>query len=290
MPHFPSKSVFSPQSHHMKKPLLLYTLLLGLSSLLSAQTWYKGNLHTHSLWSDGDDYPEMIMAWYKAAGYHFVGLSDHNTLQEGEQWRWIPRAPERRHAFERYLHTYGPQWVVYEKRGKDSLRVRLKTLREYVPLFAEKGRFLILPSEEISASYAGKPLHLNATNIRGFVPVQRGNSVSEVLQSNIDAVLAQRRISGQPMFPHINHPNFHFAISTEDMQALKHERFLRCSTAIPMCSIMVIAPTLVWRKCGIASICTTPKLASPYSTASPPTIATTTSFLGRNIAIPGAVG
>ena len=23
--------------------------------------WWKGNLHTHSLWSDGDDYPETIV-------------------------------------------------------------------------------------------------------------------------------------------------------------------------------------------------------------------------------------
>ena len=27
--------------------------------------WWKGNLHTHSLWSDGDHYPEMVADWYK---------------------------------------------------------------------------------------------------------------------------------------------------------------------------------------------------------------------------------
>ena len=32
--------------------------------------WYKGNLHTHSLWSDGNDFPEMICQWYKSHGYH----------------------------------------------------------------------------------------------------------------------------------------------------------------------------------------------------------------------------
>lgn len=216
----------------MKNHIVLLFGMLVLNSL-QAQNWYKGNLHTHSLWSDGDDYPEMIMAWYKASGYHFVGLSDHNTLQEGEQWRWVPRAPERRRAFERYLHSYGSDWVVYEKKGQDSLRVRLKTFKEYVPLFEEKGRFLILPSEELSASYAGKPLHLNATNIKGFIPVQRGNSVSEVLQSNIDAVMAQRRNTGQPMFVHINHPNFHFAISPADMKQLKHERFFEVYNGHP---------------------------------------------------------
>ena len=215
------------------KNLLLLCTLLWITPPLYAQQWYKGNLHTHSLWSDGDDYPEMIMAWYKASGYHFVGLSDHNTLQDGEKWRWIPKAPERRRAFERYLHQYGPEWVVYEKRGGDSLGVRLKTFKEYVPLFQEAGRFLILPSEEISASYAGKPIHLNATNIKGFIPVQRGNSVTEVMQSNIDAVLAQRRITGQPMFPHINHPNFHFAINTQDMQGLKNERFFEVFNGHP---------------------------------------------------------
>ena len=33
--------------------------------------WWKGNLHTHSLWSDGDDFPEMIMDGYKSRGWQF---------------------------------------------------------------------------------------------------------------------------------------------------------------------------------------------------------------------------
>ena len=44
-------------------PLALIALIaLAASSPAadSAPRWWKGNLHTHSLWSDGDDYPEMI--------------------------------------------------------------------------------------------------------------------------------------------------------------------------------------------------------------------------------------
>lgn len=26
--------------------------------------WWKGNVHTHSLWSDGDSPPEKVSAWY----------------------------------------------------------------------------------------------------------------------------------------------------------------------------------------------------------------------------------
>nr|MBA3762074.1 hypothetical protein [Chthoniobacterales bacterium] len=47
----------------------------GIVAQTTAQTskqlplrWWKGNLHTHSLWSDGDDYPEMIVEWYKGHG------------------------------------------------------------------------------------------------------------------------------------------------------------------------------------------------------------------------------
>jgi hypothetical protein len=46
----------------------------------SSPRWFKGNLHTHSLWSDGDDFPEMIADWYKQHGYHFLAISDHNVL------------------------------------------------------------------------------------------------------------------------------------------------------------------------------------------------------------------
>src|SRR4051812_28125014 len=52
----------------------------------SAQRWFKGNLHTHSLWSDGDGYPEMIVDWYQARGYNFLALSDHNIFAQGEKW------------------------------------------------------------------------------------------------------------------------------------------------------------------------------------------------------------
>src|SRR5438128_150785 len=48
--------------------------------------YWKGNLHTHTRWSDGDEFPEMVTDWYRAQGYHFLALTDHQTLQEGEKW------------------------------------------------------------------------------------------------------------------------------------------------------------------------------------------------------------
>lgn len=42
--------------------------------------WYKGNTHTHTNLSDGDVPPEQAVAWYKAHGYDFLALTDHNKL------------------------------------------------------------------------------------------------------------------------------------------------------------------------------------------------------------------
>ena len=42
--------------------------------------WYKGNIHTHTTESDGDDTPENVVRWFRRNGYDFLVLSDHNHL------------------------------------------------------------------------------------------------------------------------------------------------------------------------------------------------------------------
>ncbi|CAN5859065.1 hypothetical protein BH24BAC1_BH24BAC1_19380 [soil metagenome] len=217
---------------------IFLTLLLGLFATATwAQPtpakWYKGNTHSHSYWSDGDDFPEMIMAWYKTHGYAFVSLSDHNTLAEGEKWKQIPAHPFRQRRFQEYLEIYGKDWVTYRTDTAGLISVRLKTLEEYRPLFEEKEKFLIMQAEEISDAHAGKPIHINAIHVKELVEPQGGNSVAEVMQNNIDAVYAQRKRTGQPMFPHINHPNFRWAIKVEDMMQLKGERFFEVYNGHP---------------------------------------------------------
>ena len=76
------------------RPALFVICVVAASTRLHAQSlhedaerkWFRGNMHTHSLWSDGDDYPEMIASWYKANGYQFLVFTDHNVLLQGERW------------------------------------------------------------------------------------------------------------------------------------------------------------------------------------------------------------
>lgn len=199
----------------------------------STKKWYKGNLHTHSYWSDGDDYPEMIMDWYKSHEYDFVVLSDHNTLAEGEKWKMIPKSPSHEMGFQKYVEKYGDQ-VISREDSAGRIEVKLKTLAEYAPIFEEPGEFLIIQSQELSDSFDKKPIHMNVTNIQKEIAPQGGNSVSEVMQRSLDKVKAQRDSTGVPMFLHINHPNFIWAITPEDIISLDGERFFEVYNGHPL--------------------------------------------------------
>lgn len=199
---------------------------------LAPARWWKGNLHTHSFWSDGDDFPEMIVDWYKRQGYDFLAISDHNVLPVAERWLTIGTNQVRETALRKYQERFGPGWVETETRGSNRT-VRLKPLSEYRALFEEAGRFLLIASEEITDSYQDLPVHMNATNVRDYIPPQGGGSVREVMQNNVDAVFYQRRNTGQRMIPHLNHPNFHWGVTAEDLARVRGERFFEVYNGHP---------------------------------------------------------
>jgi hypothetical protein len=173
----------------------------------------------------------MILDWYKQAGYDFVALSEHNVLAEGETFIDVAEngGQELLDAYEARF----PDWV--EERHTDAgvHEVRLKTLEEYRPLFEEPGSFLIVAAEEITDEVDEKPVHVNATNIETLIEPRGGASVREAMQNNVDAVLEQREQTGRAMFPHINHPNFGWAVKVEDLIALRGERFFEVYNGHP---------------------------------------------------------
>lgn len=211
--------------------LWLAVALIFSASAAQAQ-WYKGNLHTHSYWSDGDDFPEMIMDWYKTHGYQFVALSDHNILQEGEKWKLITRSKTYLDGFDKYVGRFGKKWVVY-KEDSGRISVKLKTLKEYRPLF-EGPDFLIIQSEELTDKFGDKQVHMNATNIQKVIPPQGGASLQEVIQNNLNAIIEQRQETGVPIMQHLNHPNFYYSITTQNIIDLEGEKFFEVYNGHPL--------------------------------------------------------
>jgi hypothetical protein len=179
--------------------------------------FWKGNLHTHSFWSDGDDFPEMIADWYVRHGYQFLGMSDHNILAEGDRWIDMHAGKAgRAEALRKYRARFGDAWV--ERRDKDGKeQVRLKPLAEYRSLLEQPGKFLMIPAEEITHRFGLKPVHVNAINLRDLVTPAGGDNVGETIRVNVRAVEEQRKKVGRPMLAFLNHPNFGWGVRAEDM-------------------------------------------------------------------------
>ena len=211
--------------------LLFFSFLISCDSNSENQQWQKGNLHTHSFWSDGNDFPEMIIQWYKNQGYQFIALSDHNTIAKQERWYELSKRDIENKVLEKYENAYG-DWVETQT-DSTGVRVRLKTFDEYRSKLEEPGRFLIIKSEEVTSSYEKKPIHINVTNIQEKIEPVKGSSVVEIMQKTLDLVHAQREKLGIPMFAHINHPNFGYGISTEDLKKLNGERFFELYNGHP---------------------------------------------------------
>ena len=53
--------------------------------LNTSGTWYKGNLHMHTLLSDGHLAPQAAMKLYRDAGYDFISVTDHWLQSENKQ-------------------------------------------------------------------------------------------------------------------------------------------------------------------------------------------------------------
>ena len=195
--------------------------------------WWKGNLHTHTLWSDGDDYPEMVAAWYKDQGYHFLALSDHNVTLDGTKWLTVGVSNRGSGAvFREYVERFGEDWV--EQRTLNGVnQVRLKPLGEFRLLLEEASKFLLIPSEEVTTRHLTAQIHINVSNLRQPIQPAGGGSVVEVIQNNFDAVNDQRRDTGQPMVAHLNHPNFQWAITAEELMQVRGERFFEVYNGHP---------------------------------------------------------
>ena len=193
--------------------------------------WYRGNMHTHSHWSDGDDYLESIAAWYEKAGYQFLVFTDHNVLADSDKWVEIKKTKGKEVAFEKLKQQF-PDWV--EERTVDERHeVRLRRYEEVAERFNQPGKYLLIQGEEISDRYQKYPLHLNVSNIKEVLTPRGGDSVAEVIQNNVDAAIAQRERTGQPMIIHLNHPNFGYAVTAEDLVRIIGEKFFEIYNGHP---------------------------------------------------------
>ena len=155
------------------------------SAVSSKPKWWKGNTHTHTFWSDGQDYPEMVTDWYKQHGYNFLVLSDHNVLSQGQRWVDVDKRHAEANIHNKYIERFGSDWVeTRQLNGKK--QVRLKPLNEFRHLLEEANKFMLIQGEELTADAR---VHVNAINTIEQIGAKGGKTIREILQNNINAII-----------------------------------------------------------------------------------------------------
>jgi hypothetical protein len=89
------------------------------------------------------------------------------------------------------------------------------------------GAFLLIKGEEVSAVFDGKPVHINGLDVSEKVVPREGSSLLDVLQRNVDAIRGVRGV------PHINHPNFRWALTTDELRRVQNNRLLEIYNGHP---------------------------------------------------------
>ncbi len=220
---------------------LFFTLFLTLAAQAQdtsqdqpTKRWYRGNLHTHSFWSDGNDFPEMIAKWYSDNGYQFLSLTDHNILSRGE--RWIDQAAVQSRGgavcIDKYQKAFDDQWIQTRK-VDEKTQFKLCPLDRIRERFEKPGQFLLLEGEEVSDSVGGVPVHLNAFNMESLLRPTGGSTVREAIDANLRAAAEQASKTGRQIMVHLNHPNFGWAVTAEDLAFVTREKFFEVYNGHP---------------------------------------------------------
>jgi hypothetical protein len=74
---------------------------------------------------------------------------------------------------------------------------------------------------------------MNATNLDELIKPLGGKTVRETMENNLRAVLEQEKAKGREILPHLNHPNFQYGITFEDLAAVMAERFFEVYNGHP---------------------------------------------------------
>ena len=94
-------------------------------------------------------------------------------------------------------------------------------------LYGADEQFLVIRGEEVTSLVAETPIHVNGLAVTRLVDAQNGATALEAIQRNVDAIRAADGI------PHINHPNFRWAITPDDLAQVRNNRLFEIFNGHP---------------------------------------------------------
>ena len=87
--------------------------------------------------------------------------------------------------------------------------------------------FILIPGEEVTSGFSGRPVHVNGLNLARLVEPRTDSTLVGTIQQNVNAV---REAEG---VPHINHPNFGWAFSADELKKIENDKLLEIYNGHP---------------------------------------------------------
>ena len=157
-------------------------------------------------WPGGRQSSPSVTTWYKGNTHTHTLNSDGDSTPD-EVVRWY-----RSHGY-RFLVLTDHNFLT----NVDGLNA----------LHGADEKFLVIRGEEVTDAFGDKPLHVNGLNLARQVEPQHGTSILDTLQRTIDAVRAADGV------PHVNHPNFRWAITPEELRQIRGNKLLEIFNGHP---------------------------------------------------------
>jgi predicted metal-dependent phosphoesterase TrpH len=198
--------------------------------------WYRGNLHMHTLLSDGQAFPDEAARLYRKMGYDFVVFSDHNKVHEGANV-WVDARnrksfkPENVANFKKHF----PDSSLESRISADgTVSYRLKTFDELSRELNEPGRFLIVSGCEYhNVVESGHALHCNGINVRTERRHKNTASLTEAIENILSEHYAANPPSKAKTLFTVNHPFwYHYDIDPMFLADHAEVRFFEIANAI----------------------------------------------------------
>ena len=200
-----------------------------------SKKWYRGNLHLHTLRSDGQVFPDEAIMLYKKLGYDFLALTDHHVVHEQERWfdgaKHKAFSLERLKRFRAHFPDCGPE-VRSVKTG--NVQYRLRPFHELAARHNRPGEFLLLSGvEQEDRSLDGRVLHCNFINSKAPHIPKRVTNIESSLAKLLDLYAKTSGLDSEKSLFIVNHPFWPYFDVTPRMLADNPKvRFFEIANAI----------------------------------------------------------
>jgi hypothetical protein len=195
--------------HTYRAAVLSAIAVCGTAAIVSTDTLqYSGSSFSYAGADDAQTAraAAVPMHWYKGNTHtHTINNGGDSTPDEVVRW----------------YRNHGYQFLVLTDHN---FLTRVDGLNA---VHGAEEKFLVVQGEEVTSSAQSKPVHVNGLDVQRLVEAYNGATVVDTLQRNIDSI---REASG---VPHINHPNFGWAMTTEDLRTARNYKLFEIHNGHP---------------------------------------------------------